>query len=288
MKATRVREGQIPSASTGEIYSLVEYSDGGITCTCRFGMQRGLMAAGDKNCKHAKVFRRTPGGGLALEGQNVRLSPTFSVADLTGDTHSISARVVLLLAAAFAPMAYLEDVTGAILQEDDKEREKQAKGKKAAPLTEEQRVIVEYLRENFRAWVNSHLSTDDPDGANEPLLKTAEAITRLALKHRPRTEVNEDNSETAKWLIYFLQHGHKIHDTALSIKDLGIRDVGPKTARLLAQAYTSLDALYCASEEDLKAVNEIGPIMATKIATGLTESKTRPAKPDSNPGPCQL
>ena len=285
METTRVREGQIPSTSTGEQYNLVEYTNGGITCTCPFGMRRGTMAAGDKNCKHAKAFRRTPGGGLASDGQNVRLSPTFSVADLTGDTHSISARVVLLLAATFAPMAYLEDVTGAILLQDDKEREKQANGEKAAPLTEEQRVIVDCLRENFHAWVNSHLPTDGPDGEDDPVLATVEAITRLALKHRQRTEVN---SETGEWLIYFLQHGQEIHDTALAIKDLGIGGVGPETARLLAQTYKSLDALYSASEGNLKAVYGIGPVMAARIATGLTESKICPPEPDGNSGPSQL
>ena len=286
MNATRVREGQIPSDNTGELYSLVEYSDGGITCTCRFGMQRGLMTAEGRNCKHAKAFRRTPGGGLVSEGQQVRLSPTFSVADLTGDSRSVSTRVMLLLASAFAPMVYLEDVTGAILLEDDKERERQAKGdERAAPLTEEQRVIVEHLCENFRAWVNAHLPTDDPDGDDDPVLAAAEAITRSALKHRQRTEVN---SETAEWLIYLLHHGQEIHDTALSIKDLGIGGVGPETARLLAQTYTSLDALYNASEEDLKVVSGIGPVMAARIANGLMESKNRPAEPDSALVPSEL
>jgi hypothetical protein len=181
--------------------------------------------------------------------------------------------VVLLLAAAFAPMAYLEDVTGAILFEDDKEREKQAKSERAAPLTEEQRVIVEWLCENFRAWVNSHLPTGGPDSEDDPVLATAETITRLALKHRSRTEVN---SETAEWLIYFLKHGQEIHDTALFIKDLGMPGVASEKARLLAQTYTSVDALYAATEEDLTAINGIGPVLANNIAKGLLESKTRP------------
>ena len=285
MEATRIREGQIPSASTGELYHLVEYSDGGITCTCPFGARRGVMAEGERSCKHAKSFRRTPGDGLDSESQGILLSPTFSVADLTGDANSISARVVQLLAAAFAPVAYLEDVTGAILLKDDEEREKQAKGEKATPLTEEQRVIVECLCENFRAWVNSHLPVNGQGGEDDPALATAEAITRLALTHRPRTEVNEDNSETAGWLIYFLQQGQEIHDTALAIKDLGIRDIGPKTAQLLAQTYNSLDALYGASAEDLKAVNGIGPVMALRIANGLKERKVQPAEPESNQVP---
>jgi hypothetical protein len=232
------------------------------------------------------AFRRTPGGGLATEGQSLRLSPTFSVADLIGNNHSMSTRVMQLLVAAFAPMAYLEDVTSEILLRDDQEREKLAKDDKAMPLTEKQRVIVEYLNENFGAWVDAHLSIDDNRNSEDvSALEIAEAITRLALKHRMRTDVN---SETAEWLIYFLRHGREAHDTALSIKDLGIGDVGPERARLLAQAHPSVDALYSASEEDLEAVNGIGPITAAKIVKGLMESKPRPSEIDDSPNPSHL
>ena len=284
MQATRVREGQIPSSSTGEQYDLVEYSNGAITCTCPFGIRRGMMATGDRNCKHAKAFRRTPGGGLALEGQKLSLPPAFSVADLTGDSRSISARVALLLAAAFAPMAYLKDVADALLLQDDEEREKQSNGEEAKPLTEEQRVIVEYLCDNFGAWVNYHLSTDSLDSEDDPLLATAETITKLALKHRPRTEVNSD---TAEWLMYFLQYGKEIHDTALFVKDLGIPGIASEKARLVAQKYASVEALYATKEEDLKKIDGIGPVLANNIAKGLMEHKNRLSEPDSKPTPPQ-
>lgn len=47
---------------------------------------------------------------------------------------------------------------------------------------------------------------------------------------------------------------------------LGIRDVGEATARLLAQHFGSLEAIVGASEEELEAVPDIGPVMAANIA----------------------
>jgi DNA ligase (NAD+) len=46
---------------------------------------------------------------------------------------------------------------------------------------------------------------------------------------------------------------------------LGIPEVGDATSRLLAQHFGSLDRLVAASEDDLKAVPDIGPVMAAGI-----------------------
>lgn len=46
---------------------------------------------------------------------------------------------------------------------------------------------------------------------------------------------------------------------------LGIRHVGPPTARLLAREFGSIDAIAKASEDELVAVEEIGPIVARTI-----------------------
>ncbi|MDJ0701487.1 MAG: NAD-dependent DNA ligase LigA [Woeseiaceae bacterium] len=46
---------------------------------------------------------------------------------------------------------------------------------------------------------------------------------------------------------------------------LGIREVGESTARSLAAHYGSLDAVLAASEEDLQAVDDVGPIVASRI-----------------------
>jgi DNA ligase (NAD+) len=46
---------------------------------------------------------------------------------------------------------------------------------------------------------------------------------------------------------------------------LGIPEVGDATSRLLARHFGSLDKLMAASEDDLKAVPDIGPVMAAGI-----------------------
>jgi DNA ligase (NAD+) len=47
---------------------------------------------------------------------------------------------------------------------------------------------------------------------------------------------------------------------------LGIRDVGEKGAQLLAEQFGSLEKLMNASEEDLLAIHEVGPVMAESVA----------------------
>jgi DNA ligase (NAD+) len=47
---------------------------------------------------------------------------------------------------------------------------------------------------------------------------------------------------------------------------LGIRHVGAKAAKTLAQAYSSMDKLVLATEDELKSINEIGEKMADSIA----------------------
>ena len=46
---------------------------------------------------------------------------------------------------------------------------------------------------------------------------------------------------------------------------LGIREVGESTAQSLAAHYGSLDAVMTAGEEDLQSVNDVGPIVASRI-----------------------
>ncbi|MBZ0100539.1 MAG: NAD-dependent DNA ligase LigA [Thermoanaerobaculia bacterium] len=54
---------------------------------------------------------------------------------------------------------------------------------------------------------------------------------------------------------------------------LGIRHVGERTARLLARHFGSLEALAAASEEELTAVEEIGPIVAASIRTFFADPR---------------
>ncbi|MCD6045628.1 MAG: ligase [Gammaproteobacteria bacterium] len=56
---------------------------------------------------------------------------------------------------------------------------------------------------------------------------------------------------------------------------LGIREVGEATAKILAQHFQSLEALYSASEEELMALNDIGPVVAAHIHAFLSEAHNK-------------
>ena len=58
---------------------------------------------------------------------------------------------------------------------------------------------------------------------------------------------------------------------------LGIREVGETTARNLAQAFGNLDALSQATEEDLQAVPDVGPVVAHFVVEFFQQQNTRAA-----------
>jgi DNA ligase (NAD+) len=59
------------------------------------------------------------------------------------------------------------------------------------------------------------------------------------------------------------------------IYGLGIRMVGERTAQFLAEHFGSMDALMNASQEELEAVNEVGPKIAESIAEFFHEPRNR-------------
>ena len=56
---------------------------------------------------------------------------------------------------------------------------------------------------------------------------------------------------------------------------LGIRQVGEKAAKVLAAKFGTLDALACATEEDLTATNDVGPITAAYIRSWMDNPQSR-------------
>jgi DNA ligase (NAD+) len=56
---------------------------------------------------------------------------------------------------------------------------------------------------------------------------------------------------------------------------LGIRFVGERTAQLLADAFSSMDALLAASPEDLERVQEVGPRVAAAVHEFFAEPRNR-------------
>lgn len=56
---------------------------------------------------------------------------------------------------------------------------------------------------------------------------------------------------------------------------LGIREVGEATAAGVAGYFGKLDNLVAASEEDLQAIDDVGPVVAARIQTFFTEKQNR-------------
>ncbi|MHB8499811.1 MAG: NAD-dependent DNA ligase LigA [Candidatus Acidiferrales bacterium] len=69
--------------------------------------------------------------------------------------------------------------------------------------------------------------------------------------------------------------GSKKNSLARLIYALGMRFVGERTGQLLAEHFTSLEELAAADEEQLVAVNEVGPKVAAAIAEFFSESANR-------------
>ena len=57
----------------------------------------------------------------------------------------------------------------------------------------------------------------------------------------------------------------KANDLGRLIFALGIRHVGEKTARTLAERYADMDALAAASEEELRLIEDVGPVVAESL-----------------------
>jgi len=57
----------------------------------------------------------------------------------------------------------------------------------------------------------------------------------------------------------------KANEIGRLIFALGIRHVGEKTARTLADRYADIDALAAASEEDLRLIEDVGPVVAESL-----------------------
>ena len=59
------------------------------------------------------------------------------------------------------------------------------------------------------------------------------------------------------------------------LNGLGIRDVGEKGALLLAEHFGSIEKVMQATEEDLRAIHEVGPVMAESVAGYFRQTTVR-------------
>lgn len=67
----------------------------------------------------------------------------------------------------------------------------------------------------------------------------------------------------------------KVQDLSRLIYALGIRQVGVKTAKLLAAEFGTMDALLAATEEALTAVSDVGTITAASIASWFAQPQNQ-------------
>src|SRR5277367_4637860 len=95
-----------------------------------------------------------------------------------------------------------------------------------------------------------------------------------ALKEDEVADLDRMAEKSAQNLIAEIE-GSKKSSLARLIYALGIRMVGERTGQLLAEHFSSLEELAAASEEQLVAVNEVGPKVAAAIAEFFSEAANR-------------
>lgn len=97
----------------------------------------------------------------------------------------------------------------------------------------------------------------------------------LAMKQRAGTvpEPVKSGKIASKWAENLLESIARSRTTTLErlLFALGIRDVGEATAKLLARHFGSLGALAAASESELQALPDVGPVLAAHIAAFFAE-----------------
>lgn len=104
------------------------------------------------------------------------------------------------------------------------------------------------------------------------LVHTVADLYRLTKEHFMRFERMGD--KLASNLLGALERS-KSSDLARFIFALGIRHVGERTAKTLAQAFGSLDNLERATLDELASIRDIGPAVATSIVTFFNTADNR-------------
>ncbi|MGB7233477.1 MAG: NAD-dependent DNA ligase LigA [Candidatus Acidiferrum sp.] len=95
-----------------------------------------------------------------------------------------------------------------------------------------------------------------------------------ALKEKDVAQLDRMAEKSAQNLLAEID-GSKKNSLSRLIYALGIRFVGERTGQLLAEHFSSLEELAAAKEEQLEAVNEVGPKVAAAIAEFFSEPANR-------------
>lgn len=103
-------------------------------------------------------------------------------------------------------------------------------------------------------------------------------ITNVAdIYHLKQSELENLERMGEKSAENLLEQIEKSKQTTLArfLYALGIREVGEATAKLLANQFRTLEALQAATEEELQAVPDIGPVVAAHIAHFFQETHNK-------------
>lgn len=104
------------------------------------------------------------------------------------------------------------------------------------------------------------------------LLKTPGDL--YSLQAEEVAKLDRMGKKSAENLISAIEHS-KSNDLSKLLNAFGIRQVGQRSAQILARQFGSLDALAAASPEELAAVEDIGPITAKSIADWFADPQSR-------------
>ena len=111
-----------------------------------------------------------------------------------------------------------------------------------------------------------------PVVSREPLVRSLADL--YSLRKEQLMELERVGAKSAQALLDEIERS-KQAGLARVLLGLGIRFVGERTAGLLAGHFGSIDGLMAASEEELTAVNEVGPKVAEAIAEFFGEPRNR-------------
>jgi DNA ligase (NAD+) len=121
----------------------------------------------------------------------------------------------------------------------------------------------------------------DVDGLGSKLIEQLVAADRVktpadlyGLEAEELATMDRMGEKSAENLIHSIE-ASKSTSLQRFLYGLGIREVGEAIAASLASHYGSLDAITAATEEELQGVEDVGPVVASRIRTFFDETHNR-------------
>ena len=188
--AERVMETTIPSGSTGELYQIVSYDDGLVSCSCPFGSRFGPLSVSDRTCKHVKAFREQVRRGEVPE----LMAPAFTAQDLDLDLDRWLRRFCYI----FSPVSYLQEIVEATLLEDDDHLARASRklaGEtrlRPSPLPELERSVLQLLSEALGKF--DDVQVEEPAGLS-PADRVGFRFLAQALRQRASESGKNSNNK---------------------------------------------------------------------------------------------